>query len=64
MNSLNALYINKKINFVLLNAKYFFVFLIIISSVFHAKAQTDFRRGYYITLENDTIFDIIDKNSW
>jgi hypothetical protein len=60
MNSLNALYINKKINFVLLNAKYFFVFLIIISSVFHAKAQTDFRRGYYITLENDTIFGLLD----
>jgi hypothetical protein len=60
MNNLNTLSINIKIKLILTKPKYLVTFLIGTLFFYNAKAQTDFRNGYYITLENDTVFGLLD----
>jgi hypothetical protein len=60
MKNLNTLFINNNIKLILTKLKYLIVFPIVTFFIFNAKAQTDFRSGYYITLENDTVFGLLD----
>lgn len=60
MNNLNTLTINKNNKSIFLIAKYLFTFFMATFITFNVKAQTDFRSGYYITLENDTVFGLLD----
>lgn len=59
MKNLNTLFINNIIKLILPKPKYLIVFLIVTFFI-NAKAQTDFRSGYYVTLENDTVFGLLD----
>ena len=60
MKNLNTLFINNNIKLIFTKPKYLIVFLIITFFIYNAKAQSDFRSGYYITLENDTVFGLLD----
>lgn len=60
MNYLNTLSINKDAGFISITAKLLVTSLFVASFIFQAEAQTDFRNGYYITLENDTVFGLLD----
>jgi len=40
--------------------KFYLLIFLIFTALLNGMAQTDFREGYYITLENDTVFGLVD----
>ncbi len=40
--------------------KFSLLIFILFTAILKGMAQTDFREGYYITLENDTVFGLVD----
>lgn len=40
--------------------KFYLLIFLIFTALLNGMSQTDFREGYYITLENDTVFGLVD----
>ena len=60
MKNLNTLLVCIITNFISKKPMFVISFLLVVSAFYTANAQFDFRGGYYITLENDTIHGLLD----